>query len=78
MNADADAEDGDRSERLAWFEELYRSAGDDPDNVPWQNKGPHPALRTGQAPRRFMSAAPSTSAAVSARTPNSWRGSATT
>ncbi|MEJ8573360.1 class I SAM-dependent methyltransferase [Microbaculum marinum] len=30
--------------RLAWFDELYRDAGEDAGNVPWSRSGPHPGL----------------------------------
>ena len=33
-----------RGDRLAWFDELYRRAGDDADAVPWSRTGPHPGL----------------------------------
>jgi len=36
--------ENDREERLGWFDEVYRNAGDNPDAVPWQNTGPHPGL----------------------------------
>ena len=29
---------------LAWFEELYKAAGDDPAKVPWADLEPHPGL----------------------------------
>ena len=38
----------DREEReqlLAWFDEVYSWAGQNPDNVPWSRSGPHPGLR---------------------------------
>lgn len=35
---------GGHEDRLAWFDELYRRAGDDADAVPWSRPGPHPGL----------------------------------
>lgn len=35
----------DREQRLAWFDEVYSRAGQNPDNVPWSRSGPHPGLR---------------------------------
>jgi SAM-dependent methyltransferase len=36
--------DDDRAGRLAWFDELYRRAEANADNVPWSRAGPHPGL----------------------------------
>lgn len=30
--------------QLAWFDDLYRNAGDDPGKVPWARLAPHPGL----------------------------------
>ncbi len=34
----------DREQRLAWFDEVYSRAGQNPENVPWSRSGPHPGL----------------------------------
>ena len=34
----------DKTDSLAWFDELYRNAGEDPEKVPWARLAPHPGL----------------------------------